>query len=81
MNDRPHLGKGPRRGADNERLGAAMPRNMGFMAHFLNHVDGERPFFTNRSRYGLAQNLTFYGLAAIADNIQKGAEFLLLYGL
>ena len=50
---------------------------------------GERPFATYKSRYGLtrtrllglAKNLTFYGLAAIAHNIAKGAKFLLLYGL
>jgi IS5 family transposase len=50
---------------------------------------GERPFATYKSRYGLARtrlmgiatNLTFYGIAAIAHNIQKGAKFLLLYGL
>jgi IS5 family transposase len=50
---------------------------------------GERPFATYKSRYGLARtrlmglanNLTFYGLAAVAHNIQKGAKFLLLYGL
>ena len=50
---------------------------------------GERPFATYKSRYGLARtrlmglvrNMTFYGLAAIAHNIQKGAKFLLLYGL
>lgn len=50
---------------------------------------GERPFATYKSRYrlertrlmGLATNLAFYGLAAIAHNIQKGAKFLLLYGL
>jgi len=30
---------------------------------------------------GLAKNLTFYGLAAVALNIQKGAKFLRLYGL
>lgn len=49
---------------------------------------GERPFTTYNSRYGLARtrllglakNLTFYGLAAIAHNIAKGAKFLLLYG-
>jgi IS5 family transposase len=42
---------------------------------------GERPFATYKSRYGLARtrlmglpkNLTFYGLAAIAHNIAKGA--------
>ena len=50
---------------------------------------GERLFATYKSRYGLARtrlmglvrNMTFYGLAAIAHNIQKGAKFLLLYGL
>ncbi len=50
---------------------------------------GERPFATYKTRYGLARtrliglakNLTFYGLAAIAHNIQKGAKFLQLYGL
>ena len=50
---------------------------------------GERPFATYKSRYGLARtrllglarNLTFYGLAAIAHNIQKGGKFLILYGL
>jgi len=50
---------------------------------------GERPFATYKSRYGLARtrlmglakNLTLYGLAAIAHNIQKGARFLILYGL
>lgn len=50
---------------------------------------GERPFATYKSRYGLARtrlmglakNLTFYGLAAIAHHIAKGAKFLQLYGL
>ena len=50
---------------------------------------GERPFATYKARYGLARtrllgltrNLTFYGLAAIAHNIQKGSKFLILYGL
>jgi len=50
---------------------------------------GERPFATYKSRYGLARtrllglakNLTFYGLAAIAHNIRKGGKFLILYGL
>ena len=50
---------------------------------------GERPFATYKSRYGLARtrllglarNLNFYGLAAIAHNIQKGGKFLILYGL
>lgn len=35
----------------------------------------------NQGLMGLATNLAFYGLAAIAHNIQKGAKFLLLYGL
>jgi len=50
---------------------------------------GERPFATYKTRYGLARtrllgltrNLTFYGLAAIAHNIQKGGKFLIRYGL
>jgi IS5 family transposase len=50
---------------------------------------GERPFATYKSRYGLgrtrlmglARNLTLFGLAAVAHNIQKGAKFLLLFGL
>lgn len=50
---------------------------------------GERPFATYKIRYGLARtrlmglakNLTLYGLAAIAHNIQKGGKFLVLYGL
>ena len=49
----------------------------------------ERPFATYKSRYGLARtrlmglvkNLTLFGLAATAHNIQKGAKFLRLYGL
>jgi len=50
---------------------------------------GERPFATYKRLYGLARtrllglakNLTFYGLAAIAHNLKKGAKFLQLYGL
>jgi len=50
---------------------------------------GERPFATYKQLYGLARtrfmgldrNLTFYGLAAMASNIRKGAKFLTLYGL
>jgi len=50
---------------------------------------GERPFATYKRLYGLARtrfmglakNLTFYGLAAIASNIRKAAKFLTLYGL
>jgi IS5 family transposase len=50
---------------------------------------GERSFATSKIRYGLARtrlmglakNLTLFGLAAIAHNIQKGAKFLRLYGM
>ncbi len=50
----------------------------------------ERPFATYKERlYGLARtrfmgldrNRTFYGLAAMASNIRKGAKFLTLYGI
>ena len=50
---------------------------------------GERPFATYKKHYGLARtrfiglakNISFYGIAAIAANIRKGAKFLMLYGL
>jgi len=50
---------------------------------------GERPFAQYKRVYnlsrtrvmGLAKNVAFYGIAAIAHNIQKGAKFLTLYGL
>jgi IS5 family transposase len=50
---------------------------------------GERPFATYKQHYGLARtrfmglakNATFYGLAAMAANLRKGAKFLTLYGL
>ena len=50
---------------------------------------GERPFATYKQHYhlartrfmGLAKNITFYGLAAMAANIRKGALFLIRYGL
>lgn len=50
---------------------------------------GERPFATYKCKYGLARtrfmrlakNLTVFGIAAIAHNIQKAARFLMLYGL
>jgi IS5 family transposase len=50
---------------------------------------GERPFATYKQHYGLARtrlmglakNETFYGIAAMAANISKGAKFLRLYGL
>ena len=51
--------------------------------------DSERPFATDKSRYGLARtwlmglakNISLFDLAAIAHNIAKGAKFLSLYGL
>jgi IS5 family transposase len=50
---------------------------------------GERPFATYKRNYGLsrtrfrglAKNITFFAIAATAQNIQKGARFFLLYGV
>jgi transposase, IS5 family len=50
---------------------------------------GERPFAMYKSRYGLARtrfmeltkNMTAFGIATIAHNLDKGANFLTLYGL
>ena len=55
----------------------------------VTRAGGERPFATYKQHYGLsrtrlmglAKNATFYGVAAIAANIRKGAKFLALYGL
>jgi transposase, IS5 family len=55
----------------------------------VTRAGGERPFAHYKRVYGLARtrvlglknNMTFYGLAAIAHNIQKGARFFSLYGL
>ena len=55
----------------------------------LTRAGGERPFATYKRHYGLARtrfmglakNMTFYGLAAMAANLRKGAKFLTLYGL
>lgn len=49
----------------------------------------ERPFVTYKKHYGLARtrfmglakNVTFCGLAAIAANHRKGVKLLTLYGL
>ena len=42
----------------------------------------KRCYGLGRTRFlGLAKNMTFYGLAAIALNIRKGACFLRLYGV
>jgi IS5 family transposase len=55
----------------------------------VTRAGGERPFATYKQHYGLARtrfmglakNISFYGLAAIAANVRKGAKFLTLYGL
>lgn len=55
----------------------------------VTRAGGERPFATYKRHYGiartrfmgLAKNVTFYGLAAMAANLRKGAKFLTLYGL
>ena len=55
----------------------------------VTRAGGERPFAIYEQHYGLARtrfmglakNVTFYGLAAIAANLRKGAKFLTLYGL
>jgi IS5 family transposase len=55
----------------------------------VTRAGGERPFAHYKRVYGLARtrvmglakNTTFYGIAAIAHNIQKGARFFTLYGL
>ena len=55
----------------------------------VTRTGGERPFATCKRHYnlsgtrfmGLAKNTTFYGLAAMAANIRKGASFLTRYGL
>lgn len=55
----------------------------------VTRAGGERPFATYKQHYGLARtrfmglskNVIFFGLAAMAANIRKGAKFLMLYGL
>lgn len=55
----------------------------------LTRSGAERPFATYKQHYalartrfmGLTKNLTFYGLAAIAANVKKGAKFLSSFGL
>jgi len=50
---------------------------------------GERPFAVYKCQYGLrrtrlmglAKNLSFFGMVAIAHNIKKAAKFLQLYGI
>lgn len=55
----------------------------------VTRAGGERPFATYKQHYGLARtrfmglakNMTFYGMAAMAANIRKGAKFLSEMGL
>ena len=79
-------GQVQRKGYRNHRLSEADRARNDEIA--VIRAGGERPFATYKSRYGLARtrllglarNLSFYGLAAIAHNIQKGGKFLFLYG-
>lgn len=76
-----------RKGYRNRRLSEADRERNKEIA--VTRSGGERPFATYKRLYGLARtrllglakNLTFYGLAAIAHNLKKGAKFLQLYGL
>ena len=76
-----------RKGYRNKPLSAKGRRRNDAIA--VIRAGGERPFATYKSRYGLARtrfmglakNRTAYGIAAIAHNIRKGANFLTLYGL
>ena len=76
-----------RKGDRNQHLSAKDRRRNDAIA--VIRAGGERPFATYKSRYGLARtrfmglakNMTAYGIAAIAHNIRKGANFLTLYGL
>ena len=76
-----------RRGYRNKPLSAKGRRRNDAIA--VIHAGGEWPFATYKSRYGLARtrfmglakNMTAYGIAAIAHNLRKGANFLTLYGL
>ncbi|MCK5894719.1 MAG: hypothetical protein KAG53_10030 [Endozoicomonadaceae bacterium] len=55
----------------------------------VTRAGGERPFATYKRHYGLARtrfmdlakNTTIYELAAMAANLCKGAQFLVLYGV
>lgn len=76
-----------RKGYRNQPISAAdLERNKEIA---VTRSGGERPFATYKRLYGLARtrllglakNLTFFGLAAIAHNLKKGAKFLDLYGL
>ena len=85
-----HLGiedKVQRRGYRNTPLSANNTARNKVIA--VTRSGGERPFASYKRVFalartrvlGLANNMTFYGLAAIALNIQKGARFLQRYGL
>jgi len=76
-----------RKGYRNKPLSAKDRRRNDAIA--VIHAGGERPFTMYKSRdglararfVGLAKNRTAYGIAAIAHNLRKGANFLTLYGL
>ena len=74
-----------RKGYRNKPLSAKDRRRNDAIA--VIRAGGEWPFATYKSRYGLARarfvglakNRTAYGIAAIAHNLRKGANFLTLY--
>jgi IS5 family transposase len=76
-----------RKGYRNKPLSAKDRRRNDAIA--VIRAGGERPFATYKSRdglapntvYGIGQNKTAYGIAAIAHNLRKGAKFLTLCGL
>ena len=76
-----------RKGYRNKPLSAKDRRRNDAIA--VIRAGGERPFTMYKSRdglararfMGLAKNRTAYGIAAIAHNLRKGANFLTLYGL
>ena len=69
----------PLSAADTERNAAISVVRSGVERVFAVY---ERCYGLGRTRFpGLAKNMTFYGLAAIALNIRKGACFLRLYGV
>jgi IS5 family transposase len=55
----------------------------------VTRAGGEHPFAAYKQHYGLARtrfmglakNMSFFGLAAVAANLRKGTRSLILYGL